>query len=90
LSLIKKLAEWPRIVELSARLYEPHRLAFYLFDLSSELHSHWGKGVENPHLRFLQSDDLPITKSKIALARAVSIVISSGLAILGVQPAEKM
>ena len=90
LSLIKKLAEWPRIVELSARLYEPHRLAFYLFDLSSELHSHWGKGVENPHLRFLQSDDMTITKSKIALARAVSIVISSGLAILGVQPAEKM
>ena len=90
LSLIKKLAEWPRIVELSARLYEPHRLAFYLFDLSSELHSHWGKGGENPHLRFLQSDDMTITKSKIALARAVSIVISSGLAILGVQPAEKM
>ena len=90
LSLIKKLAEWPRLVELSARLYEPHRLAFYLFDLSSELHSHWGKGGENPHLRFLQSDDMTITKSKIALARAVSIVISSGLAILGVQPAEKM
>lgn len=90
LSLIKKLAEWPRIVELSARLYEPHRLAFYLFDLSSELHSHWGKGGENQHLRFLQSDDLTITQSKIALARAVSIVISSGLAILGVQPAEKM
>ena len=90
LSLIKKLAEWPRIVELSARLYEPHRLAFYLFDLSSELHSHWGKGGENPHLRFLQSDDMTITQSKIALARAVSIVISSGLAILGVQPAEKM
>ena len=90
LSLIKKLAEWPRIVELSARLYEPHRLAFYLFDLSSELHSHWGKGGENPHLRFLQSDDMTITKSKIALARAVSIVISSGLAILGVRPAEKM
>ena len=90
LSLIKKLAEWPRFVELSARLYEPHRLAFYLFDLSSELHSHWGKGGENPHLRFLQSDDMTITKSKIALARAVSIVISSGLAILGVQPAEKM
>ena len=90
LSLIKKLAEWPRIVELSTRLYEPHRLAFYLFDLSSELHSHWGKGGENPHLRFLQSDDMTITKSKIALARAVSIVISSGLAILGVQPAEKM
>ena len=90
LSLIKKLAEWPRIVELSARLYEPHRLAFYLFDLSSELHSHWGKGGENPHLRFLQSDDMTITKSKIALARAVSIGLSSGLAILGVQPAEKM
>ena len=90
LSLIKKLAEWPRIVELSARLYEPHRLAFYLFDLSSELHSHWGKGGEYPHLRFLQSDDMTITKSKIALARAVSIVISSGLDILGVKSAEKM
>ena len=82
LSLIKKLAEWPRIVELSARLYEPHRLAFYLFDLSSELHSHWGKGGENPHLRFLQSDDMTITKSKIALARAVSIVIPQVLLFL--------
>ena len=90
LSLIKKIAEWPRLVEVAARLYEPHRIAFYLFDLSSQLHAHWSKGSDNPDLRFLHNDDLVKTQSKIALARAVSIVISSGLAILGVEPAEKM
>tara|TARA_Y100000991_G_scaffold61004_1_gene45107 strand:+ start:278 stop:2020 length:1743 start_codon:yes stop_codon:yes gene_type:complete len=90
LSLIKKIAEWPRLVEVAARLYEPHRIAFYLFDLSSQLHAHWSKGSDNPDLRFLHNDNLVKTQSKIALARAVSIVISSGLAILGVGPAEKM
>ena len=90
LSLIKKIAEWPRLVEVAARLYEPHRIAFYLFDLSSQLHAHWSKGSDNPDLRFLHNDNLVKTQSKIALARAVSIVISSGLAILGVKPAEKM
>ena len=90
LSLIKKIAEWPRLIEVAARLYEPHRIAFYLFDLSSQLHAHWSKGSDNPELRFLHNDNLVKTQSKIALARAVSIVISSGLAILGVKPAEKM
>ena len=90
LSLIKKIAEWPRLVEVAARLYEPHRIAFYLFDLSSQLHAHWSKGSDNPDLRFLHNDNLVKTQSKIALARAVSIVIFSGLAILGVKPAEKM
>ena len=90
LSLIKKIAEWPRLVEVAARLYEPHRIAFYLFDLSSQLHAHWNKGSDNPDLRFLHKDNLVKTQSKIALARAVSIVISSGLAILGVKPVEKM
>ena len=90
LSLIKKIAEWPRLVEVAARLYEPHRIAFYLFDLSSQLHAHWSKGSDNRDLRFLHNDNLVKTQGKIALARAVSIVISSGLAILGVEPAEKM
>ena len=90
LSLIKKIAEWPRLVEVAARLYEPHRIAFYLFDLSSQLHAHWSKGGDNPDLRFLHNDNLVKTQSKIALARAVSIVISSGLAILGGDPAENM
>ena len=90
LSLIKKIAEWPRLIEVAARLYEPHRIAFYLFDLSSQLHAHWSKGSDNPELRFLHNDNLVKTQSKIALARAVSIVIFSGLAILGVKPAEKM
>ena len=84
LSLIKKIAEWPRLVEIAARLYEPHRIAFYLFDLSSQLHAHWSKGSDDPDLRFLHNDNLVKTQSKIALARAVSIVISSGLAILAV------
>jgi len=90
LGLIKKIAEWPRLIEVAARLYEPHRVAFYLFDLSSQLHAHWSKGSDDESIRFLNTDDLTTTQSKIALARAVSIVISSGLAILGVEPAEKM
>ncbi len=90
LSLAKKLAEWPRLVEIAAKGHEPHRIAFYLYDLASELHALWNKGNDDTSLRFLQEGDSETTQAKIALIRATAIVISHGLGILGVTPAEEM
>ena len=77
------------LVEIAARGNEPHRVAFYLYDLASELHGLWNKGNDNPELRFVR-EDLAVMGPKIALVRAVGVVISSGLAILGVTPVEEM
>ena len=89
LALAAKVAEWPRLVEIAARTHEPHRVAFYLYDLASMLHAHWNRGNDDSSLRFLQ-DDPAIARAKIALARAVAVVIATGLGILGVEPAEEM
>ncbi|MCI2398748.1 arginine--tRNA ligase [Aliiroseovarius subalbicans] len=90
ITLAKKLAEWPRLVEIAARTHEPHRVAFYLYELASDFHALWNKGNDNPGLRFLNEGDLGATAAKIALPRAVAVVISAGLGILGVTPAEEM
>jgi len=90
LAVARKIAGWPRLVEIAARTHEPHRVAFYLYDLASELHALWNKGNDEPGLRFLQEDAPATSQSKIALARAVTVVISSGLGILGVVPVEEM
>ncbi|VAV90673.1 Arginyl-tRNA synthetase [hydrothermal vent metagenome] len=90
LNVLKKLAEFPRLVEIAGRTHEPHRVAFYLFELASELHSLWNRGHDEGALRFLQEGDVATSQAKIALASAVSVVLSSGLGILGVQPAEEM
>ncbi len=90
LAVAKKLAEWPRLVEIAGRTNEPHRIAFYLYDLASDLHALWNRGNDDPSLRFLQEGDVATSQAKIALARAVTVVISSGLGILGVTPAEEM
>jgi len=89
LAVAKKIAEWPRLVEIAARTGEPHRVAFYLYELASEFHALWNRGNELPDLRFVQ-DDKAASVAKIALARAVSVVISAGLGILGVTPLEEM
>ncbi|WP_294621458.1 arginine--tRNA ligase [uncultured Roseovarius sp.] len=90
LAVAKKLAEWPRMVEIAGRTNEPHRVAFYLYDLASELHALWNRGNDDPSLRFLQEGDAATSQAKIALARATTVVISAGLGILGVTPAEEM
>ena len=90
IAVVKKVAEWPRLVEIAARTNEPHRIAFYLYELASDLHSLWNKGNEIPSLRFLQEDDKATSSAKIALVRSVCVVISAGLGILGVTPAEEM
>ncbi|MFV0243415.1 MAG: arginine--tRNA ligase [Qingshengfaniella sp.] len=90
IALAAKLAEWPRLVEIAARGNEPHRVAFYLYELASDFHSLWNKGNDNPELRFLHENNPATSLGKMALPRAVAVVISSGLAILGVTPLEEM
>ena len=90
IKIAKKLAEWPRIVEISAKTHEPHRIAFYLYELAGDFHSLWNKGNENDELRFIQENDHEATCTKMAMISAVLVVISSGLGILGVEPATHM
>ncbi|WP_373356847.1 arginine--tRNA ligase [Pseudoroseicyclus sp. CXY001] len=89
LKLARSIAEWPRLVEIAARTHEPHRIAFYLYDLASDFHALWNKGNDDASLRFLQ-DDMATAAAKIGLARAAAIVIAAGLGILGVTPVEEM
>jgi arginyl-tRNA synthetase len=88
-ALAAKLAEWPRLVETAARSNEPHRVAFYLYDLAAVFHSLWNRGNDLPHLRFVQ-DNSATSQAKIALARACGVVIAAGLGILGVEPAKEL
>jgi len=90
LALLRKVAEWPRLVETAARANEPHRVAFYLYEIAGDLHGLWNLGNAETDLRFIQEDDPATSQAKIALARAVAIVIASGLGILGITPAEEM
>lgn len=90
IEVAKKIAEWPRIVETAANAREPHRIAFYLYELAQSFHALWNKGNDDPSLRFLNESDLEVTAAKISLPLAVAVVISAGLGILGVTPAEEM
>jgi len=90
LGVAKKIGEWPRLVEIAARLHEPHRVAFYLYELASELHTLWNRGNDEPALRFIHEGDSAATQAKIALPAATAIVISRGLGILGVTPLDEM
>ena len=90
LGLIKLLAGWPRQVETAAEAHEPHRLAFYLNDLAAGFHGLWNKGKDEARLRFLIEDDQELSLARLALLQAVVLVISSGLAIFGVEPMKEM
>ncbi|MBK8009440.1 MAG: arginine--tRNA ligase [Rhizobiales bacterium] len=90
LALIKKLAQWPRLVEAAAEFHEPHRVAFYLYDLASAFHSLWNKGKDAPHLRFIIEDNAKFTMARLSLVSGLTGVLASGLAILGVRAAEEM
>jgi arginyl-tRNA synthetase len=90
LGLIRKLAEFPRLVETAAHHHEPHRIAFYLYDLASEFHSWWNLGQGDAALRVIRDDAPGLTHARLALSRAVQVVISAGLGILGVTPMNEM
>jgi arginyl-tRNA synthetase len=90
IALIKKLADFPKLIDGAARSHEPHRLAFYLYDLASALHGQWTRGNDSPHLRFIQSNDGVATTARLALIAATKQVITSGLKILGVEAPDAM
>ena len=90
LSLMRKLLLYPRLVEASAQAHEPHRVAFYLYELASEFHALWTLGNDKPHLRFIIQDDRELTLARLALVQGVVTVIASGLALLGVEAPEEM
>jgi len=90
LALLKKLAEWPRLAELAATHHEPHRIAFYLFELASEFHALQHLGKVDGSLRFILEDQPALSQARLAMIRAVAVVISAGLGILGVTPKDEM
>jgi len=90
LSLMRRLALYPRILEAAAAAHEPHRVAFYLYELASEFHAQWNRGKDTPHLRFIIQNDPLMTMARLALVQGVVTVLASGLGLLGVEAPEEM
>ncbi|HEY4920589.1 MAG TPA: arginine--tRNA ligase [Xanthobacteraceae bacterium] len=90
IALIRKIALYPRLVEAAALAHEPHRIAFYLYDLASEFHALYTKGNDLPHLRFIIQNDPTMTVARLALVEGVVIVLASGLMLLGVDAPDEM
>jgi arginyl-tRNA synthetase len=90
LGLMRKIALYPRVIEGAAMAHEPHRIAFYLYELASEFHALWNKGNDSPHLRFIIQNDPTMTVARLALVEGVVTVLASGLRLLGVDAPEEM
>jgi arginyl-tRNA synthetase len=90
LGLLRRLALYPRTIEAAAIAHEPHRIAFYLYDLASDFHALWTRGKDLPHLRFIINNDAGMTKARLAMVQGVVSVLASGLAVLGVQAPDEM
>lgn len=90
LGLVRLAGQWPRIVEAAAATREPHRIAFYLGDLAAAFHSLWNRGNDDASRRLVIEDHAALTAARLALARGVGHVIASGLAVMGVEPAEEL
>ena len=90
LAILKRIAPYPRTLEAAAAAHEPHRVAFYLYDLASEFHAHWTRGKDLPHLRFIIQDDPQLTLARLAMVQGVVTVLASGLKLLGVKAPEEM
>ncbi len=89
-SILRRIALYPRLIEAAAQAHEPHRVAFYLYELASEFHAHWTRGKDLPHLRFIIQNDPETTKARLALVQGIVTVLASGLALLGVDAPEEM
>ncbi|ALG73726.1 arginyl-tRNA synthetase [Azospirillum thiophilum] len=90
MTLAKRMATWPRMVEAAAEAHEPHRIAFFLYDLASDFHALWNRGRDDASLRFLIEGDAELTTARLALIAAVATVIASGLKVMGVEPVEEL
>ena len=89
-NLFMMIAMWPRIIEMSASNREPHRIAFYLYDLAACFHALQHMGKVNPEFRFINTENLDISQARLCLVRATQIVLSVGLLLLGIKPAKRM
>jgi len=89
-SLLRRVALFPRLVEAAAGAHEPHRIAFYLYELASEFHAHWTRGNDLPNLRFIIQNDRETTAARLALVEGITTVLASGLALLGVSAPDEM
>ena len=90
LALVKAAAQYPRVVESSAMAHEPHRIAFYLYDLAAEFHALWNRGNDDPARRFLVEDNPQLSRARLELARGIGQIIRNGLMIMGVEAVEEM
>jgi arginyl-tRNA synthetase len=90
LEVIRRLSEYPRVLEQAAAAHEPHRVAFYLFELASDFHALWNAGVKSPQLRFISKWDRPVTFARLAFLSAIRYSLASGLKVLGVRPVDVM
>ncbi len=90
LELIMHMARWPKMIESAALSHEPHRIAFFLYDLAAAYHSLWNKGKDNTDLRFIVAQDRELTRARMALIHGVATIVASGLGIFGVTPVEEM
>jgi arginyl-tRNA synthetase len=90
LAILRRIALYPRTIEAAAAAHEPHRIAFYLYELASEFHGHWTRGKDLPHLRFIIQNDPETTKARLALVQGIVTVLASGLALLGVEAPQEM
>jgi arginyl-tRNA synthetase len=90
LALMRRLALFPRLIEAAALAHEPHRVAFYLYELASDFHTQWNRGQDAPHLRFIMQNDPQMTLARLALVQGVITVLASGLGLLGVEAPEEM
>jgi arginyl-tRNA synthetase len=90
LALMRRLAHYPRLIEAAAGAHEPHRIAFYLYELAGDFHAQWNRGKDAPHLRFIIQNDPQLTMARLALVQGVATVLASGLGILGVEAPGEM
>jgi arginyl-tRNA synthetase len=90
LALVKVAAQYPRVVEGAAMAHEPHRIAFYLYDLAAAFHALWNRGNDDPDRRFLVENNPQISRARLELAGAIGQVIRNGLKIMGVEAVEEM
>ena len=90
LAMARLIAQWPRQIEAAAAAHEPHRIAFYLYDLAAAFHAHWNRGREEPGLRFVVEGDADLSRARLALVQGIGFVIGSGLKVFGVTPVDEM
>ncbi len=90
LALVRRAAQYPRTVESAALAHEPHRIAFYLYDLASDFHALWNRGNDDPERRFLVENNPQLSRARLELALGIAQIIRSGLSLMGVTATEEM